>query len=271
MARVTVDRQALLALALDAATAAGRLLVDERPADLGVAATKSTLYDVVTEMDLRAEKLLVERLLGERPGDAVLGEESGESAGTSGVRWVLDPIDGTVNYLYGLPAWGVSVAAEVAGESVAGVLHVPMMGDTFTAVRGGGAWLGERRLQVNTGVPLDRALVATGFGYDAPARGRQGEVVQRLVSQVRDIRRYGSAAVDLCNVAAGRVDAYFERFTNRWDVAAAGLVAEEAGALVTDLRGGPPSGGMVLAAAPDLHAPLAVFLRELRADEDWSP
>ena len=266
--REDLDLAALLELALGAATEAGRLLTDDRPADLRVAATKSTSVDVVTEMDVRAERLLVDRLLGARPGDAVLGEEGGERAGTSGVRWVLDPIDGTTNYLYDQPAWAVSVAAELDGVAVVGVVHAPALGETYTAVRGGGAWLNGRRLSVNTGVPLDHALVATGFGYDAAGRGRQGQVLQEVVSRVRDVRRLGSAAYDLCCVAAGRADAYYERYTNRWDVAAAGLVAEEAGAVVQDLHGGPPSRALVLACAPDLLEPVASMLRELRADED---
>ena len=265
--RDDVDLAALLELALGAATEAGRLLTEERPAELGVE-TKSTSVDVVTEMDLRAERLLVDRLLGARPGDAVLGEEGGERAGTSGVRWVLDPIDGTTNYLYGLPVWAVSVAGEADGVAVVGVVHAPALGETYTAVRGGGAWSNGRRLAVNTGVALEQALVGTGFGYDAAGRGRQGEVLQRVVSRVRDVRRLGSAAYELCCVAAGRTDAYYERYTNRWDVAAAGLVAEEAGAVVQDLRGGPPSHALALACAPDLLGPFTSMLREFRADED---
>ena len=255
----------LLDLATSAAHAAGAVLRDERPRDLGVAATKTSPTDVVTVMDVRAERLLVERLLAARPDDAVLGEEGGEGAGTSGVRWVLDPIDGTVNYLYDLPAWAVSVAAEVDGASVVGVVHAPMLGETFTAVRGQGAWLGDRRLRANTGVALDRALVATGFVYDAATRARQGEVLAGLVGRVRDVRRCGSAALDLCSVAAGRVDAYFERGTHRWDIAAGGLVASEAGARVGGLRAAPPSPAFVLAAAPDLFVPLHDLLVALDA------
>jgi myo-inositol-1(or 4)-monophosphatase len=198
----------------------------------------------------------------------VLGEESGEGAGTSGVRWVLDPIDGTVNYLYGLPAWAVSVAAEVADESVVGVVHVPPTGEIFTAVRGRGAWLGDAPLRVNEPVPLESALIATGFGYDARRRAQQGAVLAALVGQVRDVRRGGSAAVDLCSVAAGRVDGYYERGTNRWDIAAGGLVATEAGACVEGLYGRAASPDLVLAAAPGLFPRLHDVLAALGADRD---
>jgi myo-inositol-1(or 4)-monophosphatase len=173
-----------------------------------------------------------------------------------------------VNYLYDLPAWAVSVAAEVDGESVVGVVHVPALGETFTAVRGGGAYLGARRLRANPPVPPQAALVATGFGYDARRRRRQGAVLAELVGRVRDVRRGGSAAIDLCHVAAGRVDAYYEQGTQRWDVAAAGLIAAEAGARVEGLRGEPASPRMVLAAPPGLFEPLHDLLVELGVDSD---
>jgi myo-inositol-1(or 4)-monophosphatase len=212
---------------------------------VAVAATKSSPTDVVTEMDQRAEELITGRILATRPGDAIIAEEGGETAGRASgvVRWVIDPLDGTVNYLYGLPDWAVSIAAEVSGQVVAGVVYAPRRGETFTATLGGGAWLTERpgadetggvprALRARPGVPLEQALVATGFGYRAARRKVQGEVVAALLPRVRDIRRAGSASVDLCSVAAGRVDAYYERGLNYWDYAAGALIAAEAGAMV---------------------------------------
>jgi myo-inositol-1(or 4)-monophosphatase len=260
----------LLALALDVAEEAGRLLVDERPADrrsLGVS-TKSTPTDVVTVMDQRSEALLVARIREQRPDDGVLGEEGTAAAGTSGVRWVLDPVDGTVNYLYGLPGWSVSVAAEVDGEVMVGVVEIPTYGDTFAAVLGAGATRNGRPVGVTTVDRLDQALVATGFSYDATQRRRQAEVVAHVLPRVRDIRRYGSAAVDLCAVAAGRVDAYFERGLQPWDLAAGGLVAREAGALVQGLHGRAPSSAFVLAAGPALFPQLHDLVAPFRPDED---
>lgn len=264
----------LLRLASDTAAEAGRLLASWRAEGRPeVADTKSSPTDVVTEMDRKAEALITERIRRSRPGDVVLGEEGGQTGeAQSGVRWVVDPLDGTVNYLYGLPDWAVSIAAEVDGVIVAGVVEVPVLGETFTAVTGGGAWLsrggGAARLRCNTGVPLDHALIATGFGYDAGRRKVQGEVVGALLPRVRDIRRRGSAAVDLCTVAAGRVDACYERGLNYWDYAAGGLIAREAGAVVGGLSGRPESPSMVVAASPDLYPRLAEFLTGLDPERD---
>ncbi|HLH82011.1 MAG TPA: inositol monophosphatase family protein [Trebonia sp.] len=260
----------LLAVAVDAAEAAGRLLA-ERADRVSVAATKSSPTDVVTEMDRRAEELIRSRIAAARPGDAILGEEGGQT-GDAPVRWVIDPIDGTVNYLYGLHDWAVSIAAEVSGVVLAGVVSVPRRGETFTAVLGGGAWLdsgGDRvALRCKPGVPLDRALVATGFGYQAARRKVQGEVVAALLPRVRDIRRAGVASADLCSVAAGRVDAYYERGLNYWDYAAGALIAAEAGAVVGGLNGAPAGTPMTIAAGPGLFGPLASALAELAADRD---
>ncbi|NHC46185.1 inositol monophosphatase [Motilibacter sp. K478] len=267
-----LDLQELLAVATEAAARASRLLVDERPADLGVAATKSSPTDPVTEMDRASERLVVQTVLARRPGDGFFGEEGADRPGTSGVVWVIDPIDGTVNYLYDHPFWAVSVAAEHAGEAVVGVVAVPALGETFWAVRGGGAFLssaaGDRPLRVNPAVGLDRALVGTGFGYAAERRARQGAIVGQLLPQVRDVRRGGSAAFDLCCLAAGRLDAYYERGVQRWDTAAGALVAREAGAVVGGVRGAPASSELTVAAAPGLFDELAALLAELGADSD---
>jgi myo-inositol-1(or 4)-monophosphatase len=265
----------LLEIAVGVAREAGELL-SSRSGDVAVAATKSSPTDVVTEMDRRAEDLITSRILAARPGDAILAEEGGESGNAAlggAVRWVIDPLDGTVNYLYGLADWAVSIAAEVSGKIVAGTVFVPGRGETFTATVGGGAWLaGEpgaapRALAARPGVPLAQALVATGFGYLAARREVQGEVVAALLPRVRDIRRGGSASVDLCSVAAGRVDAYYERGLNYWDYAAGALIAAEAGAVVAGLSG-PPSGSMTIAAAGPLFVELSAALAALRPERD---
>jgi myo-inositol-1(or 4)-monophosphatase len=283
------DPEALLRIAMDAAGEAGRLLAawrgNERPE---VIDTKSSPTDVVTEMDRRSEALITGRIRAVRPGDTVLGEEGGQTLGGQGgpdapggpaatarVRWVVDPLDGTVNYLYGLPDWAVSIAAEVDGTVLAGVVEVPRRGETFTAVAGRGAWLhcdGDPAtavlLHCTTGVTLGQALVGTGFGYDPRRRRVQGEVVAAVLPNVRDIRRGGSAAVDLCSVAAGRLDAYFERGLNYWDYAAGGLIAREAGAVVGGLSGRPESTSMTVAAGPDLYPDLDAFLARLDPERD---
>ena len=270
----------LLAVATGAARAAGRLLAD-REGHVAVAATRSSPTDVVPEMDRRAEELIRGRILAARPGDAILGEEGGQTGDTGGapVRWVIDPLDGTVNYLYGLPDWAVSIAAEVGGEVVAGAVFVPRRAELFTAVRGDGAWLesaaaggaGPRDrvpLRCRDGTDLAQALVATGFGYQAARRKVQGEVVAALLPRVRDIRRAGVASADLCAVAAGRVDAFYERGLNYWDYAAGALIAAEAGAVVGGLGGAPPSTSMTVAAGPGLFGALAEMLASLDAERD---
>ncbi|BAJ31206.1 MULTISPECIES: inositol monophosphatase family protein [Kitasatospora] len=260
--------QELLATALEAATKAGELLRDGRPAELGVAATKSSPVDVVTEMDLASEKLVLELITARRPDDGYLGEEGADRPGTSGVRWVVDPLDGTVNYLYGLPSWAVSVAAELHGEAVVGVVFVPARGELFQAVRGGGAHLDGRRLAARPAPEWGRALVATGFGYLRERRVRQAEVLQALMGEVRDVRRGGAAAVDLCDLAAGRFDGYYERGLAPWDRAAGLLIAAEAGALTGSRPGLPADGELTVAAPPGVFEPLQARLEELGAWHD---
>ncbi len=223
-------------------------------------------------MDRASEALITDRLRSQRPDDAVLGEEGGES-GRGRVRWIIDPLDGTVNYLYGLADWAVSIAAEVEGTLVAGVVAVPVLDEVFTAVAGGGAWLqaGDAPpvpLRCNTGVTLAQALVATGFGYQAGLRKVQGEVVAAVLPRVRDIRRGGSCAVDLCSVAAGRVDAFYERGVNYWDYAAGGVIATEAGARLGGLAGKPASPELAIAAEPVLFGELHGLLASLHPDRD---
>jgi myo-inositol-1(or 4)-monophosphatase len=263
----------LLELARSVAAEAGRLLHDRRPAGRpAVVTTKSSPTDVVTAMDRAAETLIRTRILAKRPGDAILGEEGGES-GRGRIRWIVDPLDGTVNYLYGLPDWSVSVAVEVSGMILAGVVVVPQRGEEFCAMLGAGAWLWSgsgppAALRCNAAVPLGEALIATGFGYEAARRKVQGEVMAAVLPRVRDIRRGGSAAVDLCSLASGRVDGYFERGVNYWDIAAGGLIAGEAGATVAGLAGRAASPSMTVAAGPGLFDALAGLLSGLAPERD---
>ena len=254
----------LVDLADEAAGIAADFLLHRRPGELQVE-SKSSATDAVTEMDRRSESLIVEHLLNRRGDDGVLGEEGGERRGSSGVRWVIDPLDGTVNYLYGLPMWAVSVAAELDGEVVAGVVRAPMLGVSWLAERGAGSWRRSvsgdlQRNAVTTTTDLAQALVATGFGYAAADRVRQAERLLRVIGSVRDIRRAGAAAIDLCWVADSTVDAYFEEGTHHWDRAAAGLIATEAGAVVCDAAGGPPTDDMTVATSAALAPALRALL-----------
>ena len=257
----------LLAIAVDLAREAGALALSMHSA-LGDSDTKSSPTDVVTAADRAAEALLVSGIRARRPDDGILGEEGASDEGTTGVRWVVDPIDGTVNYLYGLPQWGVSIGVEVEGEAVAGVVFDPSKDELFTAVRGGGSVLNGRPLRCTAATELAQSLVATGFAYDARRRAAQASVLPRLIPSVRDIRRVGAGALDLCAVAAGRVDAYYELGLSPWDLSAGGLIATEAGARLGGLQGAPAGGAMVIAAAPGVFDALHDLLVELDAGRD---
>ncbi|MDO9591535.1 MAG: inositol monophosphatase family protein [Microcella sp.] len=256
----------LLSVARAIAIEAAELVLEARRGVVKVAAAKSSPVDVVTQVDRDAESLIRGRLAEQRLGDGFFGEESGGAKGTTGLTWVVDPIDGTVNYLYGIPHYAVSIAV-VEGEpdpqtwrALAGVVVNPATGEVFTAHAGGGAHLGDRRLQANPPVELSQALVATGFAYSADTRSEQGAAIARLLPHVRDIRRMGTALLDLCAVAAGRVDAYFERTLSPWDHAAGALIATEAGARVTGVPGERGDHRFLLAANPDLATELESML-----------
>lgn len=236
------DVNELCALAVDLATSAGALLLEGADRVRIMVETKSSLTDMVTDMDRAAERLIVDRLVAERPDDAILGEEGADHPGTSGVRWIIDPLDGTTNYLYGFGSFGVSIGIEIAGEPAAGVVRDPVRDETFTAVRGAGSWCNRRRLRIEGPPTLATALVGTGFSYDASRRSTQAVVLARVLPKIRDIRRGGAAAVDLCWLGAGRLDAFYEEGLAPWDWAAGSLVASEAGAQVA-----------VLGEAPQLH------------------
>ena len=257
----------LLDLAVGAATAAAELLIGALHVARATVDTKSSVTDMVTEMDHASEALLRERLLGARPQDGFLGEETGESAGTSGLRWVCDPLDGTTNYIYAHPGFNVSVAAEDEHGGVVAVVVDPLLSEVFTASRGGGARRNGTVIACSDKTELGTALCATGFAYDPARRERQAAVLTHVLAHVRDIRRMGAAAVDLCSVACGRVDAYFERGLAWWDLAAGGLIAVEAGAELTALDGGPVTPGSVVAAAPGIATALRGRLSALRAAE----
>jgi len=253
-----------LSLAVEVAHEAGAGLREAfgRLGDLAISA-KSTPTDLVSEADVATERLIRARLEAARPDDAILGEEGDDRPGTSGLRWVIDPLDGTVNFLFGIPQWCVSVACEDAEGALMGVVYDPMRDETWAAERDGPATL--------DGAPfaapareggLARSLVATGFGYDAGVREAQARVLARLLPQVRDVRRLGAAALDLAWAAAGRVDAYFERGVQHWDIAAGALICARAGLAVHELPPAPPAAAGVLVAPPAIAGELLALVTD---------
>lgn len=252
--------RALLAVAEHLAREAGAVALDGRRGGLREVGTKTTATDMVTEYDRACERIVVDGIRSARPDDAIVGEEGARHPGTSPYTWCIDPIDGTTNFLYDLPMWAVSIGIADDQGPLAGVVHVPARGETFTAVRGGGAALNGDPIHCNTDAVLERALVATGFSYDAPSRVRQARRVSRMIDRIRDVRRFGAASIDLCWVACGRLDAYFEENLHPWDLAAGELIAREAGALSGDYAGGPVRPAEVLVAVPSVFAPLSELL-----------
>jgi myo-inositol-1(or 4)-monophosphatase len=244
----------LVSLAEEVARAAGALLM-QRP-DSFTFTEKSSAVDFATQMDQQAESLIVKSLLAARPDDGIIAEEGAAQPSKSGITWVIDPLDGTVNYLYGLPGWNISIAAKNQEGVIAGVVFAPTINSLWKATKGGGAYLNNKAIKCNDPVNLNLALIATGFSYDLELRKEQGARIQKLIPQIRDLRRNGAAAVDLCYVAMGAVDAYFESSLKEWDFAAGGLIATEAGALISGRTGGAPDGDMVVCAGPSLHAQL---------------
>ncbi len=231
------DPDELLALAVEVATEAGELALRRRREGVEVAGTKTSAVDVVTAADREVESFIRGRIAVARPGDAFLGEESDATIGSTGLTWVVDPIDGTVNYLYDIPRWAVSVAV-VSGDDpatwtvLAGCVVNPSLGEVFAAASGGGATRNGDRITAGTPAALSVSLVATGYAYDAAIRVQQAEAAARVIGEVRDLRRAGAAALDLADVACGRLDAYWERGLHPWDFAAGALIATEAGAVV---------------------------------------
>jgi myo-inositol-1(or 4)-monophosphatase len=246
----------LLELARKVGHDAGALLM-ERPPAFEIE-SKSTAIDIATQMDKKAEKFIMESLLAARPDDGIIGEEGSSVESKSGITWVIDPLDGTVNYFYGLPGWNVSIAAKDKDGSVVGVVTAPTINSTWWAIRGGGAFYNGHQIHCNDPIAIDRALIATGFQYDVAHRTTQMTDLAKLVPLVRDLRRNGAAAVDLCHVAMGALDGYYEAGLKEWDWAAGGLVATEAGARFVQYGQEPLR--TTLAAGPTLHGHLASLL-----------
>lgn len=255
------DLVELRELAEHTARRAGALLLEGAGRARTEVSTKSTGTDMVTEMDRAAEALITDALLRARPDDSILGEEGADHAGTSSVRWVVDPLDGTTNYVYGVPGFNVSIGAEVDGRAAVGAVFDVVRQELFSAGRGLGATRDGEPIRVSEATDLRLALVGTGFSYEPERRRLQAQVLVDVLPRIRDIRRQGAAAVDLCSVACGRLDAYYERGLAPWDLAAGGLIAAEAGAEVTDFGGEGPRAGAVVAAGPGI----AQALRDLLA------
>jgi len=259
----------LLEIARTIALEAGSLAAKRKAEGVEVVDRKSSSVDIVTAADRETEALIRSRLGELRPDDGFFGEESSAEAGTSGLTWIVDPIDGTVNFLYGIPHYAVSIAVvegdpdPLSWRALAGCVVNPAIGEVYTASAGGGAYLGDRRLEAPASVDLSQALIATGFAYSAEERARQGAVIAALLPKVRDIRRMGTASLDLCAVATGRANAYYERTLSPWDHAAGALIAREAGAIVKGLGDAAPSRDFILAAAPGLAEVLEAELTAL--------
>lgn len=265
------DPGELRRLAAELAHQAGSVAYQGRRAARGAGvsgATKSSATDIVTEYDRAAEATIVEALQRLRPADAIVGEEGTALDGTSGYAWYIDPIDGTTNFVYDLPTWSCSIGVAYRAAPadvevmVAGAVHVPALDELYSAAAGQGATLNGEPIHASRATDLGLALVATGFSYRAAARAEQADRLSRIISRVRDIRRMGSAALDLCFVAAGRLDIYYEQHLNAWDAAAGELIAREAGALTSDFGGGRARPAELLAAAPGLHAAFVDLLAE---------
>jgi myo-inositol-1(or 4)-monophosphatase len=255
-----VTPRALREIAEAVAREAGRQLRDAFGGPRENVTAKSSPTDLVSEADHAAERLIRERLAAARPADGVLGEEGGVAEGSSGLRWVVDPLDGTINFLFGIPQWAVSIACEDSEGTLAGVVYDPMRDELWTAERDGHALLDGRPIEGSRRADLATTLVATGFGYDAEVRAYQAEVIGRLLPRVRDIRRFGSAALDLAWAAAGRHDAFYERGLNAWDVAAGELLCRRAGLSVRRLDPAPPAPGGVLVAPASVIDELAAIV-----------
>ena len=250
----------VLNLAESIALKAGSLLVN-RPSKFDLD-EKSGVFDFATQMDHESEKLIVSEILAARPDDGLIGEEGANRESKSGVTWVIDPIDGTVNYLYDIPGWCISIAAKDKDGGLAGVVYSPATQSLWKAHRGGGAFLNGNLIKCNDPVALNRALVGSGFAYDLEKRKIQAALIARLLPEIRDLRRLGACAVDMCHVASGSLDAYFEAGVNEWDYAAAGLIATEAGAMISIDKGiWNGEKNMVIVAGPALHPALSAQIR----------
>lgn len=257
----------LESMALEIALAAGSLLVNERPVHLSVD-TKTSETDVVTAMDKAAEAFIVESIKAKRPNDVFLGEEGSVniSPNPSNVQWIVDPIDGTVNYLHRHPIWSVSIGVKVDQITQIGVVHAPLLRETYLAVKGQGAFLinetGKQKISISRNTTLGHTLVATGFSYESEKRKKHSKVISEISDKVRDFRRDGSAAIDLCMVGLGRVDAYFETGLHPWDYTAGALFVQEAGGVTGGLAGEPLNDDLAIAANPGVFNEFATLIRD---------
>jgi len=254
-------RASLLEIALDAAAGAGTLLLEGLAQRRSDVTTKSSGTDMVSDMDRASEALIVDTIAAARPEDSILGEEGGQASGSSPVRWVVDPLDGTTNYLYGHPGFAVSIAAEVNGEVEVAVVADPSRRETFSATSSSPSRCNGEPISCSTQSRLDRALVGTGFSYMTARRSIEASILTHVLPAVRDIRRYGAAAIDLCWVACGRLDAYYELQLQPWDVAAGLLIARQAGALTLSLDSDTASAESVVASAPEIGEGLRALVR----------
>lgn len=256
----------LLELARSTGDAAAELIVTKVGAAKTID-TKASNLDLVTEVDRASEELIVDRLLSLRPNDGILGEEGSSVTGTSGVDWVIDPIDGTTSFVYGLPGFSVSIAARWQGETVVGYVHAPIIGSRYAATLGGATTHNDRTTTCSSITDLSSALVGTGFSPDHERRRRQGEHFKALIPNIRDIRRMGSAALDLASIAAGQLDAYFEVGLSEWDWAAGDLLVRESGGQVIAERDEASGRAFIAAAAPGIADEFFALLRSLNADK----
>jgi myo-inositol-1(or 4)-monophosphatase len=256
-----MSADALLDLAVNAAQEAGELLLQRFGGPQSGVDAKSSATDMVSDADRDSERVLLGAIRAARPDDGLIAEESGHRPGTTGLVWVVDPLDGTTNYLYGIPAWSVSVACRDAEGGLVAVVHDPAMGETFTAVRGAGAFLNGGAVRTTALADLARALVGTGFGYSASRRALQAAALARVVPRVRDVRRAGSAALDLAWVACGRLDGFYEAGIRDWDRAAGLLLVSEAGGVTGILDPGLDGADCVVAAGAALYDPLCALVQ----------
>lgn len=250
----------LLDVASGLARQAGTMALVGRRGGLTEVQTKTTATDMVTEFDRASELLVFDGILRNRPNDTIVGEEGASHSGTSGITWYIDPIDGTTNYLYSLPNWAVSIGATDDHGAIAGAVYVPAMDEMFTAVRGGGAQLNGSPIRCSKATVLSQALVCTGFSYSSTQRALQAQRVARMIHLIRDIRRFGAAAIDLCYVACGRLDAYFEENLASWDIVAGELIAREAGCRTGNFDGRDVTPAQLVASAPAIFDDLTALI-----------
>ena len=247
----------LLDLCKTLAVNGGKTALAGRLAGLKQVETKTTSTDMVTEFDRATEKYLVDEIRGRRPNDSIIGEEGASIAGNSEITWCIDPIDGTTNFLYALPGWSVSIGVSDDQGPLVGVVYIPSLGELFHAVRGQGAFLNDKQIFCNSINDISQALVCTGFSYSPAQRTIQSKRVAKFIHQIRDIRRLGAASIDICFVACGRIDAYFEENLHQWDVAAAELIAIESGAKSGNFSGGKSSPKEFMVTCPDIYDQLS--------------